>query len=84
MLVKKSLLSLLCLSLSSRNSIPSVMPICIRTRRKTHILVKVALSTSNSSYGFPNGNVNRREQAFVGQLAVQDNFELPVPLNSSK
>ena len=50
---KKSLLVLLCFSLSSRNSIASVTPIGIRMRRSTHILLSVPLSTSNSSLRVP-------------------------------
>ena len=53
MLLKKSLLSFDIFSLSNKNSMPSVKPICINTRRKTHIFDKVALSTNNSSFLVP-------------------------------
>src|ERR1700734_3052153 len=50
---KNSALLFDCLSFSNRNSIPSVTPIGLRTRRSTHIFDKTALSTRSSSLRVP-------------------------------
>ena len=64
---------------------PSVIPICIRTRRRTHILESVALSTSSSSLRVPERVIsmvgNKRLSVSLRSKMIS---ELPVPLNSSK
>src|SRR3546814_2393776 len=50
---KKSSLDLESFILSSRNSIASMVPICIRMRRSTHIFDNLLLSTSSSSLRVP-------------------------------
>jgi len=80
MLSKKSPLVLEYLSLSSKNSIASVTPIGSNTRRRTHILDMVPLSTSNSSLRVPDlvmsmaGNVRRSESLRSRMIS-----ELPYP-----
>ena len=51
--LKKSSLDLLCLSLSTKNSIASTGPICINILLKTHILERTSFSTNNSSFLVP-------------------------------
>src|SRR5690606_15734993 len=50
---KNSELVFVCLSLPSRNSMASVVPIGLRMRRSTNILVRSDLSTSSSSLRVP-------------------------------
>ena len=63
----------------------STVPIWVRTRRRTHILARVPLSTSSSSFRVP-----ERVMSIAGKDRLSANFrsriisELPVPLNSSK
>src|SRR4029077_5453475 len=82
---KKSELVLACFSLSTRNSIASTTPMGIRMRRSTHILLRVALSTSSSSLRVPD-----LVMSMAGKVRLSESLrsrmisELPVPLNSSK
>ena len=82
---KNSLFDFVCLSLPSRNSIASTVPMGLRMRRRTNILVRIALSTSSSSLRVPERRMsiagNTRLSAI---LRSRTSSELPVPLNSSK
>ena len=72
---KKSSLDLASFILSSRNCIASTVPICIRIRRSTHILDSFALVDQQLFLaGAGLADVERREDALVGDLAVEHDF----------
>ena len=65
------------LSLLSRNSMASTVPIGVRMRRSTHIFDRVPRSTSSSSLRVPRlEHVDRRPGALVGQLAVEHDLRV--------
>src|SRR5205085_10072703 len=72
-------------TLSSRKSIPSMVPIGFRMRRSTYIFLRISGLTSRSSLRVPErvmsiaGNVR-----LSATLRSRMSSELPVPLNSSK
>ena len=77
MLSKKSALFLVERSLSSRNSIASVVPIGARMRRRTYVLAKRALVEQQlvlARAGFE--DVDRGIDALVGDLAVENDFRI--------
>ena len=72
---KNSEFVLVCLSFDSRNSIASVVPIGLRIRRRTNVFCRSILSIKQVLFprsGFQ--NVDSREHALVGNLAIQDDF----------
>ncbi len=82
---KKSALVFELFSLSMRNSIASVTPMGINTRRSTHIFDSVPLSTSSSSLRVPDLVMSIDGQVRLSaSLRSRMISELPVPLNSSK
>src|SRR4051794_26807136 len=82
---KNSELLLVERSLSSRKSIPSIVPIGFRMRRSTYIFFRTTGSVISSSLRVP-----EREMSIAGKVRLSETLrsrissELPVPLNSSK
>ena len=72
---KKSSLDLASFILSSRNCIASTVPICIRIRRSTHILLSLRrVDQQFFLAGAGLADVERREDALVADLAVEHDF----------
>ena len=72
---KKSPLLLVLRSLSSRKSIASIVPIGLRMRRSTYIFfstLRIGEQLFLARAG--SGDVDRREDALVGDLAVEHRF----------
>src|SRR3954470_14201161 len=73
------------LSLLIRNSSPSLVPIGISTRRKTHIFDRTPRSTSSSSLRVPDFVMSSAGKVRLSATLRSSTIsELPVPLNSSK
>ena len=75
---KKSLLFFDTFNLSSRNSMASTVPIWVRTRRRTHILARVPLSTSSSSFRVP-----ERVMSMAGKDRLSANFRSRIPVTGA-
>src|SRR4051812_24647840 len=82
---KNSPLFLVLRSLSSRKSMPSIVPIGLRMRRRMYIFLSCCASVSSSSLRVP-----ERVMSIAGNVRLSATLrsrmisELPVPLNSSK
>src|SRR5260221_437562 len=82
---KKSAFVFVLRSFSIRNSMPSVVPMGIRTRRKTHILDRSSLPTKSSSLRVPDFVISIAGKVRLSESLRSNTIsEFPVPLNSSK
>ncbi len=64
-------------SLPSRNSIASIVPIGFRIRRNTYIFFRMSGRHEQLLFsGAGPRDVHRRERAFVGHLAIEDDFRI--------